>query len=750
VETLKSFDFMTFATVILDSALDRPLDYLIPPHLLPHAAPGIRVKVPVKTTLRNGTIFNLKSSSEIPNVLPIADILSNKPLISEELFQLVLWMARYYCSPFHKILKSLLPPSIRGTIKHKEQLFIKPSLSAGALATLCEELRLSHPVQAQVLDIILKHPKGILLSQLLEQADVSQAPVNTLIGKKILTRSKIQIDRSPLANHDYFPTKPKQLNQEQQEALTLIQASLSAAKFETRLLYGVTGSGKTEIYLQAIDHALSLQKGVIFLVPEIALTSQTIERLRTRFQEKIALLHHRLSEGERHDAWHQICDGKAPIVIGARSAIFSPVPRLGLIIVDEEQEGAYKQQGESPSYHARDVAVMRGKLSQSTVLLGSATPSFESYYNAQIGKYTLSTLTKRADRATLPTVHIIDMKTAYDKSKGFTLFSDPLIEGIKQRVSLGEQTILFLNRRGYHTAQMCQTCAHVIECPQCDVSLTFHLNDNVLACHLCDYRLKPPPRHCPSCKTEGSLKFKGAGTEMVERALHAILPDVRTLRLDADTTRHKGSHELLFKQFKAGKADVLIGTQMIAKGLDFPSVTLVGILNADSALQIPDFRASEHVFQLLTQVAGRSGRGAMAGEVIIQTRMPEHPVISWAAAQQYEEFYNQEIEGRSLFKYPPFSHLVKLVFSGKQEITTLGEAEKLRLELIQKLPPTFEILPVIPSGHAKIKGQFRFQCLIKGEKIGHLLTLLDTLRQTASKSSHVRLFIDVDPLSTFF
>ena len=735
------------AEVILDDALDKSLDYRIPDHLMGKVQTGSRVKIPVRNSQRQGTVVGLKEKSPFAKLAEIAEILSDKTHVTKELFRLAEWISFYYCTPFRKVLKTILPSSVRGKAKAKEQLLIKPNVSVNQLAALCDELRKSHPTQALALDAVLKSPKGILLSKLLETAQVSRSPIETLIKKKILLCQKIQIDRSPLVDEDYFPTKPKILNEEQRETLDKLKESLSENRFEVRLVHGVTGSGKTEVYLQAIEHALQLQKGVLFLVPEIALTSQMIERLKSRFQEKIAILHHRLSQGERFDAWHQIRDGKALIAIGARSAVFSPIQNLGLIIVDEEHEGSYKQTDEAPGYHARDVAVMRGKFANATVVLGSATPSVESYFNAKKGKYQLSVLKNRADNASLPTVTIVDMKAEFAKAKGFTLFSDPLLKAIKQRVQIGEQVILFLNRRGYHTAQMCVSCSHVLQCPQCDVNLTYHLGDNVLACHLCDYRLSPPPRVCPSCKTEGTFKFKGAGTEMVERALHAVFPEVRTLRLDADTTRHKGSHELLFKQFRSGKADVLIGTQMIAKGLHFPQVTLVGVLNADGSLQIPDFRASETVFQLLTQVAGRSGRGALAGEVIIQTHMPDHTVIDLAKAQNYEGFFEQEIAVRELFKYPPFTHLVKLTFSGKEAKSLHSSALLLREKLIRQIPANFEILPLVPCGHAKLKGDFRFQFIIKGEKLGQLLTLL---QQLSRKEENFRLFIDVDPLSTFF
>lgn len=740
---------MNFASVLLDLNLDRPLDYSIPSTLIPLAKRGARVLVPIKSSLQKGTIIGLKEKPDVPKTLEISEVLSETPPLSEELLTLALWMARYYCAPLRKVLKSILPPSIRDNMKHKTQLFVKPLLSLNELADLCVKLRAKHPLQAKALEPLLLSPKGLLLSELLEKAEISRSPVESLIKKKVLASSQVRIDRTLLIDEEYFPTKPKSLYEDQKVALSKIQSSLSKNSYETHLLYGVTGSGKTEIYLQAIEHALSLNKGTIFLVPEIALTSQTIERVRARFAKKIAILHHRLSAGERHDAWHKIKSGEAPIVIGARSAIFSPVLNLGLIIVDEEQEGSYKQTEDAPTYHARDVAVMRARLANATVVLGSATPSFESYTNAISGKYSLSLLKTRADAATLPTVTLVDMKQEFSKAGGFTLFSELLLQGIKKRLQIGEQVLLFLNRRGYHTSQMCLKCSHAIQCPHCDVNLTFHLGEKILACHLCDYRMVPP-RACPHCHTEEPLKYKGAGTEMVEKSLHAILPEVRTLRLDADTTRHKGSHELLFKQFKAGKADVLIGTQMIAKGLHFPSVTLVGVLNADASLHLPDFRASEQVFQLITQVSGRSGRGALAGEVILQTHLPEHPIITLASKQDFEAFYHEEIQGRQCFHYPPFSHLIKLSFKGKSAENTFASAQAFRAELLKRLPSSFILHPVVPCGHAKVKDLYGFQFLIKAEKWGNLADVLSTLQKQEIVHKNIKLLIDVDPLSTFF
>jgi primosomal protein N' (replication factor Y) (superfamily II helicase) len=738
---------LTIAEVIIDHALNKPLDYLIPDSLVEKLCVGSRVQVPVRNSLRQGTVVGMKATSPFSPLQTIADLLSDKAHVTDELFQLAEWISHYYCTPLRKVLKTLLPPSVRGKAKAKQQLFIKPGISLNELSSLCQRLRQSRPSQALALDAVLQSPQGILLSRLLDIAQITDSPVKTLIKNKILLCQKVHIDRSILNEEEYFPTKPKTLSAQQSAALAKIKTSLERGGFEVRLIHGVTGSGKTEVYLQAMQYALELKKGILFLVPEIALTAQMIEKLKSRFREKIAILHHRLSEGERFDAWHQIHSGAAYIAIGARSVVFCPIKNLGLIIVDEEHEASYKQSDEAPCYHARDVAVMRGKYAGATVLLGSATPSLESYYNVQKGKYQLSTLSERANSASLPEITIIDMKEEMTRNKGFTLFSQALLEAIKERTAAGEQTILFLNRRGYHTMQMCTACAHILQCPHCDINLTFHLKSNALTCHLCNYQLSPPPRLCPQCKTEHSLKFKGAGTEMVERALHALLPNIRTLRLDADTTRHKGSHDILFKNFRAGKADVLIGTQMIAKGLHFPQVTLACILNADGNLQIPDFRASETVFQLLTQVAGRSGRGHLSGSVIIQTHLPDHSVIELAKEQNYTAFFAKEIAIRKLFHYPPFTRLVKITISGKDVHAVQSRANTLRSELIQELPSTFEILPVTPCGYAKIKGDFRFHFLIKAEKIG---PLLKQLRHRETTDKHLRLHIDVDPLSTFF
>lgn len=742
--------FCAYASIILDVAVDKTLDYGITLEQLQRINRGTRVEVPVRGFPRLGYVQEIKYQSFFADVKPISKILSEHSLISDDLFELSLWMAKYYCASLRDIFRLLLPPGVRKIMAPKNQLFVMRAKSKEELRQACIDRREKKPAHAAILEVMLKVTKGILLTKLLEESKSSRSCVDTLTKCGLLVLETVQIDRSPLINEEYFLTKAKTLNEQQACAFFKITAGLEKNQFETHLLHGITGSGKTEVYLQAIEQALKQNKSSIMLVPEISLTTQTIERFKSRFKEKIAILHHRLSQGERNDEWHHIKSGAAKIVVGARSAIFCPVVNLGLIIVDEEHEQSYKQNEISPSYQARDVAVMRGKLTNSIVILGSATPSLESYYNVTQGKYILSTLNKRTETATLPHVTIVDMKKEFEKNKGYTNFSQPLLSGIKSRWDKGEQTILFLNRRGYHTVLRCQECAHTIKCAHCDIPLTFHLGGNYVACHLCDFRLAPPPKSCPICKGARPLKFQGVGTEQIEKALYAIFPGIRTLRIDADTTRHKGSHQKLLRDFGTGKADVLIGTQMIAKGLHFPEVTLVGVLNSDAGLNIPDFRASETVFQLITQVSGRSGRGSINGEVIIQTSIPDNSTIQYAAKQDYNGFYQDEIHIRKLFHYPPFTRMAKIVFSGPDPEKTFETAQQMRNKLAQSLPDTFELNPVIPCGYAKVKNQHRYQFLIRSSSMQPLSRSISHFFESNKVPSQIKIFIDVDPSSTFF
>lgn len=736
------------AEVIVDLKVDKPLDYLIPEEMVEKIRVGSRVQIPIQRQATSGFVIKLKESSPFTQLKTI-ERLADEEMITPELFQLALWMADYYLTPLRNVLKTILPASIRRETRAKTQYFVLRNKTKEELAQTAAQLREKGSPRAEILDIMLQAKKGMLLSELLEKSGASRASVDSLVKQGSLLLDIIRVDRSPLLNEEYFKTKPKQLSGEQQEALAKIKASLEKGEFKVHLLWGITGSGKTEVYLQAIDFALKQGKGAILLVPEISLTEQTIERFRSRFEGHIAILHHRLSHGERLDEWERIKRGEAQIVIGARSSLFSPLPHLGLILVDEEHEGSYKQSDEAPRYHAREVAIMRAKMAKATVILGSATPSMESFHNAEQGKYCLSILRGRHQNQTLPKVAVIDMKTEYEKAGNYTLFSQALLEGIQERVKKGEQTILFLNRRGYHTSLKCPSCGEAIKCRHCDVTLTFHKGEKQLACHLCGYHMAPPST-CLLCKTGSPMKFKGVGTEQAEAALKAVFPEIRTLRMDADTTKHKGSHSRLFRDFGRGKADVLIGTQMIAKGLHFPEVTLVGVLSCDLMLSIPDFRASEVTFQLLTQVAGRAGRGHNPGEVILQTLLPENPTIQLAAKQDFLAFFKEESASRQLFGFPPFAQLIKIGASSLHEKRAFEELEKLRKKLSGLLPATYEIHPTMPAGHTKVKDRFYYHFLIKGPQMLPLLRTLSPILPPYLARSDIKVTVDVNPLSTYF
>lgn len=724
----------------------RIFDYAIPESLAGQIQVGHLVQVPLRNKIKEGIVLEIKNDTPKFTLKAIQAIVGDLPLLTKDLLQLAIWMSDYYCTPLPSILPSLLPSAVKKS-KHKEQYSVSRAKTREEIKTALFHIRSKSPSQAEILDCMLQIEGSIWLTELLEKTATSRSSVMSLVKVGVLKIEKAKVDRSPLVGEEYFQSKAKILTEEQKAALDSIEGSLSTNQYKTHLIHGVTGSGKTEIYLQAIEKALQLDKGVIMLVPEISLTSQTIETFRSRFEGHIAVLHYRLSAGERHDEWKKIQRGEAKIAIGARSAIFSPVQNLGLIIVDEEHETSYKQTDLQPTYHARDVAVMRGHYSNSTVLLGSATPSLESYHNAKTGKYLLSILKARPKLASMPKVTVVDMKKEYDKKKGWTLFSDLLLSEIERRIGKGEQTILFLNRRGYHTLMLCTACGKSLKCSQCDLSFTFHKNDNALRCHFCHETMQPPPKICSHCQSEDLLKFRGVGTEHVEAALHAIFKEIRTIRLDADTTKHKGSHQQLYRSFRTGKGDILIGTQMLAKGLHFPEVTLVGVLNGDMSLNIPDFRSSETTFQLLTQVAGRAGRGFAEGEVIIQTAIPENSTIIHAANQDYASFFTEEYNTRKLFNFPPFTQLAKVRFTGKDLVKLEEIGATYRAKTASLLPPGYEISRLQPPIHAKIKGLYRTQFFIKGAKIRTIQTALQQVQTLIPSTPYAKIHLDINPVS---
>ncbi len=507
---------------------------------------------------------------------------------------------------------------------------------------------------------------------------------------------------------------------------------------------GVTASGKTEVYLQVIQHCLDLGREAIILVPEISLTPQTCENFRRRFGDQVSVLHSSLSDGERFDEWTRINEGRSRIAVGARSALFAPFRALGLIVVDEEHEGSYKQE-ESPRYHARDVAVVRGKLEKATVVLGTATPSLESYYNCQVGRYRLLEMPERVENYRLPTVEIIDMAQEAALAGKAQLFSKRLRELVQDRLRRAEQIILFLNRRGYATQLICPDCGFVATCDNCSVSYTYHRQAGLLLCHLCGAQLAAPAK-CPGCGKDG-IRYTGVGTEKIEAAARAVFPQAAIARMDSDTMTGKDSYRVVLDAFRAGRIDILIGTQMIAKGLDFPNVTLVGIIQADSGLYLPDFRSGERTFQLITQVSGRAGRGEVDGHVILQTYTPYHFALQTAIRHDFTAFYAEEFPSRQALAFPPCTHMVIVHFRSTEFELARQAAEEFAAETTPLLPEGTQVIGPMPAPLAKIKTFHRFQLLLRGEKILAIIRILRPRTVGRKPPKNVDIHVDVDPRS---
>ncbi|MBI5124095.1 MAG: primosomal protein N' [Candidatus Omnitrophica bacterium] len=542
---------------------------------------------------------------------------------------------------------------------------------------------------------------------------------------------------------DFPPSSPHTLTDEQGKALKHIIESIDRKEHKTYLLHGITASGKTEIYLQAIDHVLGKDKQAIMLVPEISLTPQTVERFVSRFGERVAVIHSKLTPAKKFLEWKRIRDGKASIVVGARSAVFSPMKNLGLIIVDEEHETSYKQD-DVPRYHARDAAEERAKLNNCPLILGSATPSLEAYYKAKKGEYKLVRLTKRIDERLLPKVKIVDMRMELATRKRTAIFSKVLLDAIDNTLKKGKQAIIFLNRRGFSTFVNCKSCGLVLKCKRCDTVLVYHFDEKKLICHYCGYK-QPPPEICPKCKS-GYIKYFGIGTERVESEVSHNFAHAHIARMDSDTTAKAGSHDNILGDFKSGDTSLLVGTQMIAKGLDFPEVTLVGVVSADVTLNIPDFRSSERTFNLLTQVGGRAGRGDAGGEVIVQTYAPSHYSILSASKHDYEKFYEEEIKSRKELLYPPFVNLVKITVRARNDELTLKAAQGLA-EAVRNEDKELKVAGPAPAPIARMRGYFRYNILLKGKDRAAMCGLLRKVLGSFRKPHGVLVAVDVDPIA---
>lgn len=675
-----------------------------------------------------GELFHLPKSKGVKAIEAIDDEL---PYFSEAIIKLLRWLADYYSVGFTLALRSALPAPVRaGRVGEKSVYMVTPITPVPSGLP-----KLTTRQQALYQEIV--RVDGGRMAQICEELNTTPATLRKLAQAGYIKCEQVTVARSPLKGRLVTPSKPLTLTTEQEAALAAI---LQATR--PILLFGVTGSGKTEVYMQAIAKTLEEGRDAIMLVPEISLTPQTVSRFASRFGKTVAVLHSALSDGERHDEWHRIRRGEARVVVGPRSAVFAPVQNLGLMIVDEEHDSGYKQD-ESPRYSARDVAVVRATMENAKCILGSATPSLESWRNAtELQKYQLVRMTERAGGGALPDVTILNMRDAAPLGQATPIFSPPLIDAMRTRLERGEQIILFLNRRGYAPTYQCDACKESVTCTKCSAKLTYHVKDDTLRCHLCGAWQRPPTR-CPTC---GQPVFNrlGFGTQRVESALHAILPQARIIRMDADSTSRRHSHDELLSAFRAKEADILLGTQMIAKGLDFPNVTLVGILAADRSLDITyDFRAAERTFQLIAQVSGRAGRGTLPGEVVVQTFQPEHPAIRLAADCDYEAFAAEEMELRQGSELPPYKKLACVTFTGKDatKVATAAQTAERKFKACRGLGVT----PAMPAPLEKKEEWWRWQLLLHAESAKAIVKACDhVLPKDQRLTDSLRILVDID------
>ena len=710
-------------------SVNKTFHYRAPEEMRGILAPGMRVLVPFGSRRIIGTIVGFPGKADVAGLKSVIEILDNP--LSPELLALARWMSDYYLHPLGQTIEAVVPKAV-GRAKQKKQKFIRM-----ALVSVPDKERVKGKKQIALLDVLREQGETAID----ELTGFSPATIKSLVHAGHI---EIFEQDAPTAQQEKVPpTTSPELMAEQGEAVARIHETLASETFAVYLLHGVTGSGKTEVYLRAIAGLAGSGKGAIVLVPEIALTPQLLNRFRGRFGDRVAVLHSGLTDRERADEYRRIQAGQVDVAVGARSAIFAPFAKLGLIIVDEEHENSYKQD-EGLRYHARDVAVMRAKFENAVAVLGSATPSLESFYNAKNGKYRYLRLASRVDNRPMPDVLIVDAKTLPKNS----LYSSRLIEDIKKRLEKNEQTLLLLNRRGFSSVLICRDCGTAVKCPSCSVSLTFHKSEGKLKCHYCGFFTKPPDK-CPTCQGI-ELKLIGSGTQKIEEELQALFPEARLIRMDSDSVKGRDAYEKLLRKVDQREVDILLGTQMIAKGHDFPAVTLVGVIDADVGLNLPDFRSAEKTFQLITQAAGRAGRGELGGEVVIQTMNPNHYSIRHSTTHNYEGFYDEEIVFRRELHYPPLGRIIKIEIKSPKE-EQASEAATTAQNRIRHLIGGKDtmLLGPAPAPIARVRGQFRFQLLLlsqQREKI-RMLALEGKKAVEDKYGRKCKVIIDVDPVN---
>lgn len=801
---------MNFAEVIVDVStknIDRPFDYKIPDHLKGMIKTGMRVIVPFGPRKIQGFVTAVKDTSDLSgkSVKEVEDLLDLTPVLTEELMHLSSWLSDKTLSFKITALQAMLPAALKAKYEKElkiaegadippqvERLFsetksllysdipdhdtlkiiqkqvqkghidvtykvaqkankkmvryIQANAGKEELSKQAEGLSRQAAKQQAILHFFMTEPEGtkIPAADLCKKTDTSSATIKTLIQKGLLKETYEEVYRDPYQDKMFKKTEPLPLTDEQSAAFQPIRRTLDNNEHQVFLLHGVTGSGKTEIYLQSIEKVLAKGKEAIVLVPEISLTPQMVHRFKGRFGSQVAVMHSGLSTGEKYDEWRKIHRKEVRLVVGARSAIFAPFENLGMIIIDEEHESSYKQE-EMPRYHAKEVAIKRAEHHRCPVVLGSATPTLESYARAQKGVYELLSLKHRVNHQVMPEVSLVDMREEL-RNGNRSMFSIELMEKLEETIAKGEQAVLFLNKRGYSSFVMCRDCGYVPQCPHCDISMTYHRSGQRMKCHYCGHE-EPVPHTCPECGSD-HIRFFGTGTQRVEEELTKVLPHARVIRMDVDTTSRKGAHEKLLSAFGEGKADILLGTQMIAKGLDFPNVTLVGVLSADTTLHIPDFRSAEKTFQLLTQVSGRAGRHEKPGNVIIQTYTPSHYSIQLTKTHDYETFYQHEMAHRREQSYPPYYYLALVTVSHEEVAKAAVTAEKIAHFLKANCGADTKILGPSASPIARIKDRYRYQCVIKYKQETQISALLKKILEHYKREieqKHVMISIDMNP-----
>jgi primosomal protein N' (replication factor Y) len=738
------------ATVVLPGGPNGAFDYVVPDEMLGGAGPerkvepGRRVRVPLGRQNRSVVGYCVDVSTKAAGgrkLKAVATVLDRAPLLSASMLRLTRWMADYYLCQWGQVLEAVVPAGVRRDVGSREVVFLSAAPDAAARM---EQLTLSAK-QAEAFKVLSASDRPLTAKELASQAGCTVAPINSLRKKGLILTN---VERQA-AQRGQQATHPRQesleLNPDQRKGLAVIGDALESGQHRTILVHGVTGSGKTEVYIQAIEQVVRFGRQAILLVPEISLTPQTVARFRARF-DRVAVLHSHMSDVERHEHWRRIASGNVDVVVGARSAIFAPTPHHGLIVLDEEHESTFKQET-APRYHARDVAERRAMDQKVPLVLASATPSLESFYRAQRGDYQLVEMPRRVLNLPMPAVRTIDLRNEVHSKHSRGAISRPLHQAMEEALRDGGQVILLLNRRGHSTHIQCPACGHSMRCPQCDLALTFHRHDNSAVCHYCDFHAQAPAA-CPECDFRG-IRFSGMGTQKLEVEVRARFPDYACVRMDTDSMRGRGSHEQALTGFREGKHRILLGTQMIAKGLDFPNVTLVGVINADTAMHLPDFRAAERTFQLVTQVAGRTGRGPKGGRVLVQTLSPDAPAIVAAVRHDLVSFAAKELPHREALGYPPYASMIRVVARGNRESVTKVLADEIarRLQVISANTATpIRILGPAPAPMAKLRGDYRYQIQLHSAD-GELLRDAARLATRDLKCPEgVAWIVDVDPL----